>query len=241
MPSIKLQGHTIEYSIRESKRAKRINMRIHAEKGLEVVYPVGVKKPKPHELLEQNQAWVLSTLDKVQTRLENQFQRRYQQGEIFRFLGENKTLNLIQKAHGKSIVVKLSDETIDVSLPSDKSINDTDAIQQAVENFYRKEAKSYLTERTLAIADQLGFEVNRIVIKNQKTRWGSCSNKSNLNLNLRLMMTPPDAIDYIIIHELCHLVHMNHSKAFWKLVGKHCPDYKYWRKWFKAQSQYLVL
>lgn len=66
---------------------------------------------------------------------------------------------------------------------------------------------------------QLGYEVNRVVIKNQQTRGDSCSTNKNINLNLRLMMTTPTAIDYIIIHELCHLIHMNHSKQFWSWSG----------------------
>ena len=241
MPNIKLQGQVIEYTIRESKRAKRINIRVDADKGLELVYPVGVTQPSPKELLDENQAWVLSTIDKVQTRLETQFIRRYEQGAIFQYLGQDVRLNLIQKTHGKRITVNLRDERLDVSLPPNIDLSDIEAIQTAVEAFYRKQAKTYLTMRTQEIAEQLGFEYNRVTIKNQKTRWGSCSTGNNLNFNLRLMMTPPSAIDYIIIHELCHLKHMNHSKQFWNLVGKYCSEYKYWRKWFKQNSQFLVL
>lgn len=241
MPSITLSGQAVEYTIRESKRAKRISMRIDTKKGLELVYPVGATKPTPQELLTQNQAWVLDTLGKLQTRLDNQFRRQYVQGEVFQYLGEDVTLNFIQKTRGQRVTVKLNDETLDVSLPPTIKTNDTEAIRTAVEKFYRKQAKNYLPDHTFAIAEQLGYEVNRVVIKNQKTRWGSCSTNKNINLNLRLMMTPPAAIDYIIIHELCHLTHMNHSKKFWNLVGKHCPNYKEWRKWFKQNSSYLIL
>lgn len=241
MPTINLSGQTIEYAIRESKRAKRINMRIDAKKGLELVYPVGANQPTPQELLTKNQAWVLATMDKLQAQLENQFQRAYVHGEVFRYLGEDITLNLIQKTRGKRITLSLYETQLDVSLPPDIKTDNTEAIQSAVESFYRKQAKSYLPERTYEIANQLGYEVNRVVIKNQKTRWGSCSTNKNINLNLRLMMTPPKAIDYIIIHELCHLTHMNHSRQFWNLVGQHCPDYKQWRKWFKQNNPYLVL
>ncbi len=241
MPTIKLQEQVIEYSIRESKRAKNINIRVDAKKGLELVYPVGVKKPTPKEILKIKEKWILSALDNLQAKEEKRFERRYQQGETFQFLGDDITLNVIQKTRGQRITVNLTRNTLDVSLPSDIHPRDTDVIRDAVEKFYRNEAKAYIPDRTFEIADELGYKVNRIVIKNQKTRWGSCSNLNNLNFNLRLMMTPPEAIDYIIIHELCHITHMNHSKRFWNLVGKHCPDYKYWRKWFKENSRLLVL
>lgn len=241
MPTIKLNGQKVEYSIRESKRAKNINIRVDAQKGLELVYPVGVKKPTPKEILKIKEQWILSALDNLQTRADTRFERSYQQGAIFQFLGEDVTLNVIQKTHGQRITVNLTSNTLDVSLPPDIQLDETAVIRDAIEKFYRNEAKAYIPDRTREIADELGFAFNRIVIKNQKTRWGSCSTGNNLNFNLRLMMTPPEAIDYIIIHELCHLTHMNHSKQFWNLVGKHCPDYKQWRKWFKDNSRFLVL
>jgi predicted metal-dependent hydrolase len=241
MPKIKLSGQTIEYSIRESKRAKSINIRVDARKGLELVYPLGITDPPPKEVLQIKEKWILSALGKMQIRAETRVERRYEQGAIFPYLGEDITLNLIQKANGKNMSVQLRDSQLELSLPPEIDLNDTKAIQHAVESFYRKQAKWYITNRTIEIADKLDFKFNRIVIKNQKTRWGSCSTGNNLNFNLRLMMTPPEAIDYIIIHELCHLTHMNHSKQFWNLVGKHCPDYTYWRKWFKENSRFLVL
>jgi len=241
MPTIKLKGQVIEYNVRESKRAKSINIRVDAKKGLELVYPVGVKKPTPKEVLKIKETWILSALDNMQVQADTRFQRRYEQGAIFLYLGKEVTLNLIQKTRGRTTSVQLNNNRLDVSLPPDIALTDTDAIQVAIESFYRKQAKGYITKRTHEIADKLGFKFNRIVIKNQKTRWGSCSSGNNLNFNLRLMMTPTEAIDYIIIHELCHLTHMNHSKQFWSLVGKHCPPYKQWRKWFKENSRFLVL
>jgi len=242
MPTIKLNGQTIEYSVRKSKRAKRISMKIDPNKGLEVVFPVGIKRaPSAEDILKQNSAWVIEMMGKMQERLETRFQRQYEQGEIFRFLSDDHTLNIIQKTNGNSITISLTETTLDVSIPPIITPKDTQTIQMAVEKFYRQQAKAYLPDRTYEIAGILGYEVNRVVIKNQKTRWGSCSTNHNINLNLRLMMTPPDAIDYIIIHELCHLTHMNHSKAFWDLVGVYCPRYKHWREWFKQNNQFLVL
>lgn len=240
MAQMMLKGQKVEYTVRESRRARRIRIRMDVKRGLEIVYPSGVHQPAPDELLLQNQAWVLATMKKLQADQGRPFQRQYVQGAIFQYLGEDVTLNLLQSSGEKRGQVQLVGRRLDVFLPRPGDRSDAAVIQAAVEDFYRQQAKLYLPQRTWEIAKPLGFEYKRVRIKNQKTRWGSCSSKRNLNFNLRLMMAPSDAIDYIIVHELCHLAHMNHSKAFWALVAKHCPNYNVWCQWFKQNSQYLV-
>lgn len=81
--------------------------------------------------------------------------------------------------------------------------------------------------------------ITRITIRSQKTRWGSCSSKGGLNFNWRLYLAPPEILDYVVVHELCHLVEMNHSKAFWDLVGSILPDYKEREQWLKDNGSSL--
>jgi predicted metal-dependent hydrolase len=105
--------------------------------------------------------------------------------------------------------------------------------------FYRRHAKPWLTQRTRDIANQHDFDVHRIYVRDQKTKWGSCSSKSNISLNWRLILCPEPVIDYLIIHECCHLVHMNHSKKFWNLVAQYCPDYQQHDFWLKENEPFL--
>lgn len=238
MAQVNLEGQTIEYTVRESRRAKRILIRMDVKRGLEIVYPVGVHQPEPDELLLQHQDWVLEIVEKARAHRAKAFRRRYVQGAVFQYLGDDVTVNLLPPSGRKGHQVRLVGGRLDVSLPNDG--RDAAAVRAAIEDFYRQQAKDYLPARTRQIAAALGFEYGRVRIKNQKTRWGSCSIKRNLNFNLRLMMAPPGAVDYVIIHELCHLAYMNHSKPFWNLVAKHCPNYEHWRRWFKQNSRYLV-
>lgn len=105
--------------------------------------------------------------------------------------------------------------------------------------YYRKKAKTAFAERLHFYESQIGVHANGLRIKDQKTRWGSCSSKGNINLNWRLILAPQEVMDYVIIHELCHLKEMNHSKAFWDLVEAHCPDYKKQKQWLKENTARL--
>ena len=104
----------------------------------------------------------------------------------------------------------------------------------------KQQAKEDLSRRVSFWAPQVGVSFERITIRAQKTRWGSCSNGGNLNFNCLLMLSPPEIRDYVVIHELCHRKHMNHSPGFWNEVAKHCPDYARHRKWLKDRGGALI-
>ena len=104
----------------------------------------------------------------------------------------------------------------------------------------KKKAAQYLPERCKLYASSLGVDYKRISIRFQKSRWGSCSTKGNLNFNALLMMTPIEVIDYVVIHELCHRREMNHSKNFWALVESVMPDYKVHKNWLKENGGQIM-
>ena len=103
-----------------------------------------------------------------------------------------------------------------------------------------EEALKGIPERVEYFAKVIGVTYGKITIRNQKTRWGSCSSKGNLNFNCLLMLAPPEVLDYVVVHELCHRKQMNHSKAFWLEVEKVLPDYKEARKWLKEEGSQMI-
>ncbi len=113
--------------------------------------------------------------------------------------------------------------------------------RDALEKRYRKAAKEYFPKRADYYAQVLGVHYERIRIAEQKTRWGSCSSKGTLSFNWKLMLAPPKVLDYVVVHELCHLKEMNHSRAFWSLVEQVMPDYKEYRTWLKENGNTLQL
>lgn len=101
-------------------------------------------------------------------------------------------------------------------------------------------AKLIIPERVAAFSKIIGVDYGRISIRCQKTRWGSCSSKGNLNFNCLLMLAPPEVVDYVVVHELCHRKEMNHSKAFWSEVEKVIPNYKVYLRWLKEEGSLIM-
>ena len=97
-----------------------------------------------------------------------------------------------------------------------------------------------IPKRVAHYAALMGVTYGRITIRNQKTRWGSCSSKGNLNFNCLLMLAPEQVMDYVVVHELSHRIYMNHSAAFWKTVEAYMPDYAQWRKWLRDNGASLM-
>lgn len=121
----------------------------------------------------------------------------------------------------------------------------TEAERIALESRYRKAAQEYIPKRAAFyvshFADIIDGSYERIQIRSQKTRWGSCSSRGTLSFNWRLMLAPPAVLDYVVVHELCHLRHMNHSPQFWQCVEQILPDYKLRREWLRDHGNELTL
>lgn len=110
---------------------------------------------------------------------------------------------------------------------------------QVMDNRYRNAAKEYFTKRVEHFIQITGGTYTRITIRDQKTRWGSRSSSGTLSFNYRLMYAPLKVLDYVVVHELCHITHMNHSRDFWNMVASVLPDYKESRNWLKEHGREL--
>ena len=113
-------------------------------------------------------------------------------------------------------------------------------LDAAQEKELRERAKSVLTQRTAYFARQIGVTYGRITVRDQKTRWGSCSQTGNLNFNFRLILAPSEVLDYVVVHELCHRRQMNHSTQFWQEVAQVLPDYRKRKAWLTENGWRLM-
>lgn len=162
----------------------------------------------------------------------------------------------------KTLSIRVTGEGVEVRAPQRIGIAVIEAFVQSKANWIRRalaaqppmqppftpqelkdmkqQACADLKERVAFYAPILQVSYGRITLRSQKTRWGSCSGKGNLNFNCLLMQTPPEVRDYVVVHELCHLLEMNHSPRFWALVEGVLPDYRNRRQWLKLQGRALI-
>ncbi len=151
-------------------------------------------------------------------------------------IGKSHTL-IVRSA--TKFTVSRKGQHITVELPPNKTLDESDvnrAIRDAVIAALRVEAKSYLPKRLSYLANQDGFHYERVRFSHASGRWGSCSSTGTISLNIALMKLPFELIDYVIIHELAHTVHMNHSPEFWALVAQGDPNYKLHRRALKLEA-----
>ena len=176
--------------------------------------------------------------------------RQYVTGERIWYLGEAYTLE-IRKSEARAGRVTLTDEQLVIFLSaSELALRENGAegvsqyreiVKAYISRFYEKEAHVLIPKRVRYYAAMMGETFGRISIKNQKSRWGSCSSARNLNFNWRLMMAPLPVLDYVVVHEICHLKQMNHSRLFWAEVEKVLPDYEARKKWLDENGKRLRL
>lgn len=114
-------------------------------------------------------------------------------------------------------------------------------LRPAVERWYRRTARSEIEPRLNRAAQALGRDYARLSIRDQRTRWASCSASGTMSFNWRLLLAPAPALDYVVWHEACHLREMNHSRRFWALVAGRCPDYRTWQRWLRVNGASLRL
>ncbi|MEG6523278.1 M48 family metallopeptidase [Desulfotomaculum sp. 1211_IL3151] len=233
--AIQLGGKKIPYLLRESSRAKNISLKISIEKGLEVVVPVNYPTGQVETLLREKGEWILQKLTLISQRAQQKKENSLAEKHAVRFLGKSYPVVLVfQQGYPE---VELVEDRIIVMLPREYQ----DRVAQIIESWLRYQAKKIIMQRLEVVAKVFGVHYKQVFIKDQKTRWGSCSSQGNLNFNYRLVMAPLSVIDYLVAHEAAHLIEMNHSKKFWALVERICPNYKVQRKWLKEHGTELTL
>ena len=143
---------------------------------------------------------------------------------------------VLRRIRGARITLRLADGECVLTL---REPEDEEQVREALKRALSRRALERVRERLEYYAPRLGVTFNRVAIRDQKSRWGSCSAKQNLNFNWKLIMAPPEVLDYVVIHELCHLIEFNHSPRFWRLVEGQMPEYECWKRWLKEHGREL--
>jgi len=228
-----IQGDGFTVGVIKSRRRKTVALKI-TEKGASIYIPHRLSMEIAQQFIEQKTSWIQQKLQ--QQSRQQKIERQFTNGEVFNYLGEPHTLQLSQQDR-IAVVNKIGNELI---LSGRLNRLSTTGIRLALIQWYKDRAIDYLTMRTTELAEQTGLKPKSITIKSYKARWGSCTIHAELHYNWQLIQAPAEIIDYVIIHELCHIQHHNHSRQFWQLVEQHYPNYKTARHWLKIQGYQLV-
>jgi predicted metal-dependent hydrolase len=229
------------YQIRRSERATKTRIVVAPGK-IEVVAPSHVADQKLHQFVLSQQQWITKTLKKLESRA-TQYKRlspeSYLHGAQIPYLGSLYSLE-IQSTKLKKVRIELTDKFI-AQVP-EPLLNDSPshAIRHALTMWMKKQLKSQIELFVQHHGPVKNLFPRSISIKTQKTRWGSCGIYNDININWLLILAPPSVLEYVVVHELCHIKFRNHSHHFWSLVAHHLPDYQTQRHWLKQHGTALM-
>jgi predicted metal-dependent hydrolase len=235
MFSFEYESKVIEYQIIRSNR-KTVTISILPTKKVEVGAPKYLSDKEIMHMVKNKASWIIKKLEEMPDALELQEKRKYEDGDKLLYRGKEYELRIIMDSKIKNYEINIERDKIVAQInPKNKQ-----AINDILEAWYKQRAKEFVYDRIKYYNSFLQKNIRNVRIKDQKKRWGSCSNLGNLNFNWRIIMMPEEMFDYIIVHELCHLKFLNHSKAYWKSVEEILPDYKEREKWIKLNAVRFV-
>ena len=210
--------------IRSNRRS--IALEIQSNGCLVVRTPKHISHSFIQKLLHEKQEWIAKKQKLILERQSLIVPRQYKEGEEYYYLGKKYKLDVVDNL---SSPINFNEGFKISSLHKDN-------IQKLIKQWYRKQAKKIIPQCTEQLANQHNLSFSNIKVTSAERRWGSCSGKKTLNFSWRIIMLPPEIIEYIVIHELAHLKELNHSKNFWLEVKQMLPDYNKRKKWLKENS-----
>lgn len=224
----------IEFAVVKSRR-KSLSIAIQPDGNLLVKAPFFLSDGEILKWVKTKTSWIVRQRAKILEQQETNPPKKYVTGEKFWYLGQEYELEVRISVGRAGTVGIVEDKMILFS----KTIDEAE-VQKILTDWFVKQAKVVIPKKVRFWAEQMGESYGKVTVKNQKKRWGSCSSARNLNFNWRLIMAASEVLDYVVVHELCHLRQMNHSKAFWREVEMVLPDYKVHKKWLESNGKLLT-
>jgi predicted metal-dependent hydrolase len=228
------EGTSLDYTLKRSPRARLIWMQIKPGQGLIVTIPDRYNSDLLAEFFARNSHW-----------LKKHQQHILQSGNPLtpvdigpanQVVFQGKVLQIMENRNGytRNCALIENNQLVFCRPVSSPALKSDD-----VRDWLITQATRLIKEKVTVFSGLMGLEVKRVSIRDQRTRWGSCSRLHNLNFNWRLIMAPESILDYVVVHELCHLREMSHSQKFWKLVAAYCPQWREQRQWLNGHRDEL--
>lgn len=218
----------IEFHLIRSRR-KTISIEVSRDGKVTVRAPLAMPKKYIDQFIQKKRNWIESKLSAVQKR--SIPKKRFIEGESFLFLGRPYALQFVNN----KIKTEVSGDNIIMNTSS------PELVKENLIQFYKIKSKDIIPEIAEEYANIIGVKYNRISINSARKRWGSCSSKGNLNFSWRLILAPEPSVRYVVLHEISHLIELNHSAKFWQIIQSAMPNYKIHDKWLNDYGYLLDL
>ncbi len=225
--SVIYQDRKIDFDI-EYRNRRTMAIRIMPPDKILICSPMGVSEDIIRERVRSKGRWILKKLIQLRDIGPETRDRIINDGQSFLFLGKDYPLTILKNGRKRPRVF-FNDDRFYLELHELDNVK----MRKAMEKWYRKKADRIIDDRVSIYIEKIGIKPQDVKAKEQKRRWGSCTSKGKLYFNWRIIMAPPAIVDYVVVHEMCHLAYLNHSKNFWQKVESVFPDYKKRRKWLK--------
>ncbi|MGF1460787.1 MAG: M48 family metallopeptidase [Leptolyngbyaceae cyanobacterium] len=227
-----------KYQVRESHRARHVSLKISFQGTLEVVVPHGFDAEEIPEILERRRGWITKTLKRIEKQ-RDALPRAHtaEKPTTLELRACDEVWAIVYKAARGGTVALTQSKPQELMLRG--PINDISACSDLLRHWVQRKARAELSPWLQRLSQRCDLAYSRLTVRGQSTRWGSCSSKQSISLNYKLLFLPPALVDYVLVHELCHTVHMNHSKAFWQLVKEYYPDLEQAKLDLKQGWQYV--
>jgi predicted metal-dependent hydrolase len=235
--TILIGGKPLHYRVRRNRRARKFSVHVGPEDGVVVVIPWRASFKEVPPLLDEWQDWLRARVDRFDCWHGPQV-RQYASGTEMLVLGRPRRLNITAlPANRMRPRFTLAEDELRLALPQQEVLDPLPALRR----WLRKLGRAELTARLEYWSEATGLYPVRVKVGDTRTRWGSCSARGTVSLCYRLVMAPPEVIDAVVIHELCHLRHLNHGPRFYALLERHCPDHRQFRQWLRENGDLLKL
>lgn len=222
-----------DYVIERRPRRRTVGIQVKSDGRVLVAAPPLVPHLFVKKFLRDKSAWVHRKLADVARLQHHKAARTYADGDSILYLGHNYTLRFAGSSR-----LDEANRVLHLGMRGDRTRREL--VIAALTRWYKHQAKLVLTERTALLSGKIAIEPAQFIgIKSYRSRWGTCHSDGRIYFNWRLAMAPLDVVDYVAVHELCHLLHHNHSSAFWDEVARISPDYKEQRCWLRKRGQLL--
>ena len=222
-----MEGFTFQVEVIRTDRKKSASIQLDGDL-VKVRVPKSLSDKRIRELIAKRTPWIQAKF-KEQSERPVPKPKEYVSGEFLSYLGKNYRLKVVS---GINPSIKLENGDLVVAIPEEKQ--QQNMVKHLLENWYRTRAEILLREKTERFSKIIKVSPRSVFVGNYKSRWGACSSKGDITYNWKIILTPHRIVDYLVVHELCHLLEHNHSPRYWRHVERYVPDWRECREWLKS-------